>query len=132
MNNIPQNPLIGKYVMIRTAHHQVWAGTVESIDGTTVTMTNARRFLQSIAMAAKLSDIAVNGLAGIERRLPVAVSRVTVWQVVEAIEPTSAARHLIEHAAVYSLGLEVNPYDPESSRVVTYDRTYSPTDTYGT
>ena len=132
MSTIPQNPLIDKYVLIRTARHQVWAGTVESVNGQTVTLKDARRFIPSLAMAIKLSEVSVNGLVGQERRLPIPVARVTLWEVVEAIEPSPAARHSIEHAAIYSLGLEINPFEPDSEKTFVYDRTYSPTDTYGT
>jgi hypothetical protein len=132
MHTIPKNRILEQYVILRTARHQVWAGTVESVDGQIVTLKDARRFIPSLAMAVKLSELSVNGLHGAERRLPMPVGRVTVWEVVEAIEPSPAARHSIEHAAIYSLGLEINPFDPANEKTFVYDQTYSAQDTYGT
>lgn len=94
------NSFIGTYAIVRSSPSGVWAGTIESIDGSTVVMTNARRLWRWwAAEGVSLSGVAVKGLHPKklkECRIAVPVGRVMVNEVCEIIEATEAARANIE------------------------------------
>lgn len=93
---------IGKYVVVRSSPSGCWAGTLKSIDGGTVELTNARRLWRWwAAEGVSLSGVAVAGLykkkLG-ECRVAVPVENVIVREVCEVIAATDVARASIEAA----------------------------------
>lgn len=91
---------IGKYVIVRSSPSGCWAGTLASINGGTVEMTNARRLWRWwAAEGVSLSGVAAAGLhpkhLG-ECRIATSVERVIINEVCEVLEATSAARESIE------------------------------------
>jgi len=80
--------MVGKMIVARSSQSGVWFGQCESIDGDTVTMTNARRAWQWTG-ALSCSDLATRGPSGGKISAP--VDRVTVFGVCEIIEASVAA-----------------------------------------
>lgn len=83
------------YKVIRTENAGAWGGYVESIDGSTVTLTNARRFWYWKG-AASLSELALKGPGKPnECKFPAPVD-VVLLGAIEIIQATEAARVAIE------------------------------------
>ena len=85
-----------KYVIVRTYSAGVFAGTLKSRKGKEGTLTNARR-LWYWAGAASLSQLAVSGTSKPEScKFPIAVSEVTLTEIIEILAVTPAAKKSIE------------------------------------
>lgn len=90
-----------KYVIARTQSAGVFAGTVESRDGSTIILTDARR-LWYWAGGASLSQLAVSGTSQPNScKFPVAVPRVELLGVIEILDVTAEARKSIEGVPVW-------------------------------
>lgn len=91
---------IGKYAIVRSSPSGVWAGTIASIAGTTVELTNARRLWRWwSAEGVSLSGVAAKGLHPDklnECRIAVAVERVIVNEVCEVLSASYDAQSSIE------------------------------------
>ncbi len=92
----------GKYFIVRTYSAGVFAGEIESKDGKSVVMTNARR-LWYWTGAASLSQLAVEGTNNPGQcKFPVAVPRVELTEAIEILDVTAKARKSLEGVAVWS------------------------------
>lgn len=93
---------LGKYVIVRSSPSGCWAGTLASIDGDKVELTDARRLWRWwAAKGVSLSGVAAHGLhpgKSSECRIAVPVSKVMIMQVCEIIEATDVARSSIDSA----------------------------------
>lgn len=93
---------IGKYVIVRSSPSGVWAGTLASVEGDKVGLTNARRLWRWwAAKGVSLSGVAEYGLnpnKTSEMKIEPAVSQVVVFQVCEILATTDIARTSIETA----------------------------------
>ena len=93
---------IGTYVIVRSSPSGCWAGTLASLKGDTVELTNARRLWRWwAAKGVSLSGVAAHGLhpgKAKECRIAVPVSRALILQVCEVLEATDEARASIEAA----------------------------------
>ena len=84
------------YVIIRAVNAGVFAGYLQSKDGSEVTLTDARR-IWYWAGAASLSQLAEDGTSRpSECKFPKAVSQITVLNVCEIIAATEKAKASIE------------------------------------
>lgn len=91
-----------QYAIIRSSDSGCWAGYVEDVTGSTVTLLNARR-LWYWSGAASLSQLAMEGVSKPrECKFPIEVSQVTVLGVCEIIDATEAARKSIAEVPVWS------------------------------
>lgn len=91
------------YVIARTHSAGVFAGELVSRNGQEVVLHNARR-LWYWAGAASLSQLAMEGTSRPrDCKFPVAVSSVTLLQVIELLDVTPAARKSIEGVPVWSV-----------------------------
>lgn len=90
----------GKYVIVRSSPSGCWAGTLASIDGDTVELTDARRLWRWwSAKGVSLSGVAAHGLNPDklrECRIAAPVSRALIMQTCEVLEASEAARASIE------------------------------------
>ena len=90
---------IGKYVIVRASQSGCWAGTLKSINGSTVELTDARRLWRWwAAEGVSLSGVAAVGLhpeKGKECRIACVVSVVMVMEVCEILLATDVARNSI-------------------------------------
>ncbi len=95
-DNAPSKDLDGKkYVVIRSRDSGCHAGYLESEDGTTITLINARR-LWYWSGANSLSQLAMDGVGNpSECKFPCAVDSITVYSVCEKISTTSKAQESI-------------------------------------
>lgn len=85
-----------QYVIVRTYSAGCFAGYFESENGQEITLTNARRLWQWSG-AASLSQLAVDGTSNPGAcKFPAATSRHKLYQAIEKIEATEAARKSIE------------------------------------
>ena len=95
-----KDSFIGKYVIVRSNQSGVWAGTLASMDGTTVEMTDARRLWRWwAAEGVSLSGVATVGLHPqklTQCRIEVPVGSALINDVVEILEVTPSARESIE------------------------------------
>lgn len=93
---------IGKYVIVRSNLSGSWAGTLASLDGTTVELTGARRLWSWwAAKGVSLSGVAAYGLHPDkleECRIAVPVTLVRITDAFEIIEASAEARSSIEAA----------------------------------
>jgi len=91
---------IGSYVIVRSSPSGCWAGTLASIDGDKVELTNARRLWRWwAAEGVSLSGVAAKGLhpgKTRECRIAAPVSKALILQVCEVLAATDAARASIE------------------------------------
>lgn len=91
---------IGKYVIVRSSPSGCWAGTLASIEGDKVELTDARRLWRWwAARGVSLSGVATYGLhpgKKSECKIEPPVARVAVLQVCEIIECSAKARASIE------------------------------------
>ena len=89
------------YKIVRTESAGVFAGTLESRDGSEAVLTGARR-LWYWAGAASLSQLAMEGTSDPGRcKFPVAVDRVVLLGVIEVLDVTQPARESIEGVPVW-------------------------------
>ena len=96
------NKQLKKYVMVRTHSAGVFAGTLESRNGSEVVLTNARR-LWYWAGAASLSQLAVDGpKKPNECKFPTGVPRVLLLQAVEILDVTAKAKKAIKAVPVWT------------------------------
>lgn len=91
---------IGSYVIVRSSPSGVWAGTLASIHGQTVELTDARRLWRWWAgKGVSLSGVATHGLRADkldECRISTAVDRALIFEVCEILSTSPAARASIE------------------------------------
>lgn len=91
---------IGKYVIVRSDPSGCWAGTLASIDGTTVELTDARRLWRWWAgKGVSLNGVATHGLRSDklnECLIGTPVARAMVMDVCEVLTATADARKSIE------------------------------------
>ena len=91
----------GKYVIVRTYSAGVFAGTLKCRKGKEGVLTDARR-LWFWDGAASLSQLAVEGTKKPENcKFPVAVSEVTLTEIIEILAVTPAARKSIAAVPVW-------------------------------
>lgn len=87
---------IGSYVIVRSSPSGCWAGTLASIDGSTVELTDARRLWRWwAAKGVSLSGVAAHGLNPTrmsECRIAAPVSRALINEVCEVLAATDEAR----------------------------------------
>lgn len=92
--------LIGKYVIVRSSPSGCWAGTLDSMNGGTVEITNARRLWRWwSAVGVSLSGVANAGLHPEKLsacRIAAPVRRAVINEVCEVLEATEAAKASIE------------------------------------
>ena len=87
---------IGDYVIARTQSAGVFAGTLSAEKGQVVTLTNARR-IWYWAGAASLSQLAMSGTSKPKDcKFPEAVNEVKLYECIEMLVVTDAARQSIE------------------------------------
>ena len=85
-----------KYCMVRTKNAGVFAGTIVEIDGQSAKLTNARR-IWYWSGAASLSQLATDGTSKPEKcKFPTPVVQVLLFEVIEIILITDAAKISIE------------------------------------
>lgn len=95
------NEFIGRHVIVRTYSAGVFAGTLKSMDGKQVIVTDARR-LWYWDGAASLSQLAVEGVSKPKNcKFPVSVPSVLLTEVIEIIPTTDVARESINGVAVW-------------------------------
>lgn len=91
---------IGSYVIVRSSPSGVWAGTIASIDGDTVELTEARRLWRWWAgKGVSLNGVATHGLRAdkiSDCRIGTIVDRVLIFQVCEILSTSADARASIE------------------------------------
>lgn len=94
VEGVPQSPLIGKHVVIRTYSAGVHIGELVAKDGQNVLLKDARR-LWSWKGAFTLSEVATGGVAS-GSRMSTAVDLIELTQAVEIIPTTEAARKVFD------------------------------------
>ena len=91
-----------KYVIARTYSAGVFAGFLFRRDGKEAILKNARRIWYWDG-AASLSELAVRGTSAPDKcKFPVAVSEVTLTEVIEILPTTEVAQKSIEAVKVWS------------------------------
>jgi len=91
----------GKHVIIRANRAGVFAGYIESIEGSTVVMNDTRR-LWYWDGAASLSQLAVEGVSKPGNcKFPIEIPRIKVFDVIEIIETTDKAMKSIKAVKVW-------------------------------
>lgn len=94
---------IGQYVIVRTRSAGVFAGELQERNGREVTLANARR-IWYWAGAASLSELAQRGTSEPERcKFPVAVDQADLFEVIEILSVTPAARASIEEVPIWTV-----------------------------
>jgi hypothetical protein len=89
------------YVIVRTLSAGVFAGTLESQIGQEVVLTEARR-LWYWTGAASLSQMAMAGTSSPETcKFPIPVGRVRLFQAIEILDCTEAARKSIASVKIW-------------------------------
>lgn len=100
MNEL-KNAVCGKYCVVRGKYFGVFAGTVESMEGNTVLLKDARR-LWYWDGAASLSQVAAEGVkAPRSCKFTVTVQRVLLLDVIEIIPTTDLAEQNIKEVPVW-------------------------------
>lgn len=90
-----------KYYIVRTKNAGVFFAQVEKLDGQTVNLKNSRRIWYWDG-AASLSELAVNGTAKSDNcKFPIAVDKMTVFEVIELIECTEKAINSINSVKIW-------------------------------
>jgi hypothetical protein len=96
------NSLIGQYVIVRSSPSGCWAGTLQTMDGNTVTLTDARRLWRWwAAKGVSLSGVAAAGLHPKhlkDCRIAEPVSTAIVLEVCEVLSTTDEAKASITGA----------------------------------
>lgn len=91
-----------KYVIVRTYSAGVFAGFLESRNGSEVVMRNARRIWYWDG-AASLSELAMKGTSMPKKcKFPCSVDRVELLGAIEILDVTNRARESIESVPVWS------------------------------
>ena len=91
-----------RYVIVRTYSAGVFAGYLETRQGSEAVMTDARRIWRW-AGAATLSELAMRGTSNPDEcKFPCAVDRVELLDAIEIIDVTTQAQKSIEDVAVWS------------------------------
>ena len=91
----------GKYVIVRTYSAGVFAGELESRTGQEVVLRNARR-IWYWSGAASLSQLATDGTKDpLNCKFPCVVDRVELFQAIEILDVTEAAKKSIQAVAVW-------------------------------
>ena len=91
----------GKYVIVRTYSAGVFAGELESQTGQEVVLRNARR-IWYWSGAASLSQLAIDGTKDpLNCKFPCVVDRVELFQAIEILDVTEAAKKSIQAVAVW-------------------------------
>ena|SRR3990167_7143287 len=91
----------GKYVIVRTYSAGVFAGELESRTGQEVVLRNARR-IWYWSGAASLSQLAIDGTKDpLNCKFPCVVDRVELFQAIEILDVTEAAKKSIQAVAVW-------------------------------
>ena len=94
-------PNTTEFKIIRTDRAGVFFAEIESRDGSTMVLRNARR-LWSWSGAASLSQLAVDGTSNPSGcKFPVSVSRIEVLGVIEVLDVTVSASLSIEGVPVW-------------------------------
>ena len=92
----PASPLIGKHVIVRSRDSGVHAGTLTSINGRHVSLTNARRLWYWVAAKEHtLSAVALHGLKD-GSKIASSVSHVEILDACEITPTTATAQASIE------------------------------------
>lgn len=92
---------IKSHVIVRSQSAGVFAGVLESKDGSEVNLTNARR-LWFWSGAASLSQLAMEGTSNPGGcKFPIAVPEITILGVIEIIPTTEKARASIDAVPVW-------------------------------
>ena len=92
----------GKYCIVRTYSAGVFAGTIKSMKGKEVVLTDARR-IWYWSGAASLSQLAVDGTKDPGNcKFPVAVPEILLMEAIEIIPTTDAARESIQAVPVWA------------------------------
>ena len=98
---VKREPMAKDYKIVRTYAAGVFAGTIESQNGQEVVMRNARR-LWYWDGASSLSQLAMEGVKRPSNcKFPCEVDRVHLFQVIEILDCTEAARKSIEEVPVW-------------------------------
>jgi hypothetical protein len=91
------HPMIGKYVIARCYSAGVHAGTVRSVDGETVILTDSRRLWSwRAAEGLALSGVAQNGIDSSKSKLDVVNPIIYLTGVCELIPCTEKAKESID------------------------------------
>lgn len=91
----------GRYCMVRTYSAGVFAGTIESRNGTEVVLSNARRIWYWDG-AASLSQLATSGTSKPNNcKFPEPVAEVLLTEAIEIIPITEIAKASIESVPVW-------------------------------
>lgn len=97
------NPLIGKYVIVRTYSAGVFAGELERKSGQEVTLKNVRR-LWKWEGAASLSQLAMEGTKSPnECKFPCEVDKIELLQAIEILEVTDMAKKSIKQVKIWEI-----------------------------
>lgn len=92
----------GTHVIVRARFAGVFAGTLKSRNGQEVVLENARR-IWYWAGAASISELAVLGTSKPEKcKFPSPVPEVLIFETIEVIPTTEAARKSIEEVPVWT------------------------------
>lgn len=88
--------MVGRDVIVRTDRAGVFAGTLDSLDGTTARMSNARR-LWYWSGASSLSQLSLEGVKRPKDcKFPAAVPEVQLFGVIEILPLSASARASID------------------------------------
>ena len=88
-------------VIVRTQSAGVFAGVLESRDGSEAVVSNARR-LWYWAGAASLSQLSIEGVSNpLECKFPIAVPEVTLLRVIEILPLSEKAKASIDAVPVW-------------------------------
>ena len=97
-----EHPYKGKYVLVRSSDAGVHAGTVESVEGSTVRLKNSRRlWYWKCLKGAFLSGVATNGIDDNESKIGELLPDMYVLGCCEIIEVAPFAKGTIDGAPVY-------------------------------
>ncbi len=94
--------MLGQYVIVRSGPSGCWGGTFTALDGSTVTLTNARRLWRWwSAEGVSLSGVAAKGLHPdmlTRCRIAVPVETAIIFDVCEILKASSIAEKSISEA----------------------------------
>jgi hypothetical protein len=83
-DSVPATPKFGPETLVRTRSAGVHIGELESVEGTSVVLRNARR-LWKWGGAFTLNAVAARGVTRAESRISVAVPKITLTEAIELI-----------------------------------------------
>ena len=94
------------YKIIRARDAGVFFGIIESVEGRTVVLLEARRLWYWVG-AASLSELAVKGTAKpTECKFPIAVPKITIFDVCEILDCTDKAIQSIQAVPIWGCSNE--------------------------